>query len=331
MSMFPESTQQLQPMLRFPQFFAGQIGIEHSASPYGMRIGSRGIVLYVDANTGDDDGAGYSPDEPFATIGAAVGSSLLTSGSVIYVAPGLYSESVVTKDYVLGANYVSIIGAGNSRWAVQWESGAAASPCLDVRAIGWSVERMKFYGPVTEASIQLRYGDTNANDLASRTNIRNCQFDGLTVGRYGIVTHGASDVWIEGNTFSLFHNAVGGGAIPMLVDPTPVAIPYRNYIRGNHFSDSDNGAVWSSNGCFWEGNVFQPVGYTYAMTLILQTSTAADPGDDNTVKGNYFPGDYSITGGYRPGAADMWFGNMADDVLEGEVSDCGITLTRPAA
>ena len=84
-----------------------------------------------------------------------------------------------------------------------------------------------------------------------------------------------------------------------------MAVPYRNYIRGNHFSDSDNGCVWPANGSFFEENVFQPTGYTYAMTLVLQTSLVAKPGDDNIVRGNYFPGDYSITGGYRPGAADM--------------------------
>lgn len=329
--MFSESNPQLFPMQRFPQFFGGLAGIPGTAAPYGQRIGSKGIVLYVDTNTGVDTNYGFSPEVPFKTIGAAVASDLLVSGSVIYVAPGLYSESVVTDDYVLGANYVSIVGAGNSRWAVQWESGAAASPCLDLRALGWSIEGIKFYGPVTEGSIQLRMGDTNANDIASRTIIRNCQFDGLAVGRYGIVSHGAADVWVEGCTFSMFHNAVGGGAIPMLVDDTPVAVPYRNYIRGNHFSDSDNGAVWPANGSFFEENVFQPAGYTYAMTLVLQTSLVAKPGDDNIVRGNYFPGDYSIAGGYRAGAADMWFGNMADDVLEAEVSDSGITLTRPAA
>ena len=115
----------------------------------------------------------------------------------------------------------------------------------------------------------------------------------------------------------------------MRVDTTPLAIPYRNYIIGNLITDSDNGAVFPCSGSFWWGNMFQPTGYAYAMTLVLQTSIVANPGDDNVVWGNVFPGDYSIVGGYRPGAADVWIGNWAEDVAEAEVGDNGITIARP--
>jgi len=126
----------------------------------------------------------------------------------------------------------------------------------------------------------------------------------------------------------LFNN-VGNTAVCMEVTTTPLAIPYRNYILDNIFGDSDNGMIWPSNGSFFKGNMVQPTGYTYAMTAVFQTSLVANPGDDNVVWGNVFPGDYSIAGGYRGGAADVWIGNFADDVAEAEVGDNGLTLAVP--
>jgi hypothetical protein len=83
------------------------------------------------------------------------------------------------------------------------------------------------------------------------------------------------------------------------------------------------------NGSYVYGCMFQPVGYAYSMVQVLNTSLVANPGDDNVVWGNTFPGDFSIAGGYRPGAADEWLGNWASDTAEAEVGDNGITIARP--
>jgi hypothetical protein len=289
-------------------------------------------IFYVNsahANASDLN-EGISADAPFATVQAAVINANLHSYDTIFVG-GPVAESVVTLDYNLGANYVSLIGAGDSMYSPYWETDNAALPCLDLRAVGWKVSGFRFWGPTTAACIQLRHTDTNADDIAIRTVIEGNLFDGLTTGRYGIVTHGCYDVWIKDNVFQLFHNAVAGGAVPLLVGTTPLAIPYRNHVIGNVFWDNDNGAIFPCNGSRVEGNLFQKTGYAYTMAQVLQTSVGGNPGDDNIVTKNVFQGDYSIAGGFTAGAADYWMQNISDDLAEAEVdADTGFTIARPS-
>lgn len=319
-----------QPIIKFPEFYGGQMGVPGSDSPMGILQSGAGTCLYVNSAhpEASNNNDGTNPKYPKATLQSAVNSTLLTNYSRIFV-EGTVSESVVTGDYDDMPSYVWIIGVGDSRYSLAWDSGAAASPCLDLRCVGWRVSKFRFYGPTTAACVVLRHTDVTGNDIAIRTILDGNYFDGLTVGRYGIDSHGCYDCWFVGNTFSLFHNAVAGGAIPMVVTVSPLAIPYRNHVVGNLFYDCDNGAIFPSNGSFFYQNMFQPVGYAYSMTQVLNTSTIGNPGDDNVVWGNTFPGDYSIVGGYRPGAADSWLGNWADDVAEAEVGDNGITIARP--
>lgn len=291
-------------------------------------------VFYVEpahANASDNN-EGTDPLFPLATLGTLMTrtwSPLLQSRDIVYV-KGLLTESVTTPDYTAAPSYVTIAGVGPHRYAAQWTSGGAALACLDLRAVGWSIENIRFYGAATAACVQLRHTDTGANDIAIRTHIRNCYFDGLTTGRYGIATHGCYDVWIENCTFSLWHNAVAGGAIAIWLESSPLAIPYRQHIKGCMFYDNDNHIICPMNGSFVYGCMFQPTGYAYASTQQLETSLGGNPGDDNVIFENIMPGDYSIVGGYNPGAADVWVGNWADDVAEAEVGDNGIAYLRPA-
>ncbi len=284
---------------------------------------------FVSPATGAVGGNGETPLSAFSTMQEAVDNSLMTSYDVIYVLDSL-SETVVTPDYTEAPSYISIIGVGPSGYSPSWESGAAASPCLDMRAVGWRVSGFRFLAPTTEACIQLRHTDTGANDIAIRTQISDNLFDGLTTGRYGIATHGCYDVWIVNNVFQLFHNAVAGGAIAVWLQTSPLAIPYRQHINGNVFWDNDNHVICPMNGSEVVGNRFQQNGYAYAATQVLQTSVGGNPGDDNIVTENIFEGDYSIAGGFTAGAADYWMGNRSDDVAEAEVTADGWTVARPA-
>jgi hypothetical protein len=135
-------------------------------------------------------------------------------------------------------------------------------------------------------------------------------------------------VWVKNCTFALWNN-VGNTATGLFAGTTPLAIPYRNHIVGCLFYDSDNGAIFPCNGSYFYYNMFQPVGYAYSMVQVLNTSVGGNPGDDNVVFGNYFGGDYSIAGGYNPGAADEWIGNYSPDTAEAEVGDNGLTIAIP--
>lgn len=289
-----------------------------------------GKVFFWSPANGNDNNYGLSPLEPFATLTALLARTWeprLESFDTIWLLDDA-TESVVTNDYVTGPNHVQVLGAGFGRYSPSWQSAGAAAIALDLRAIGWRIAGIRFLGQATAACIELRHTDTGANDIAIRTIIEACYFDGLTTGLTGIASHGCYDVVVKGCTFQLWHN-IGGTAACMRVGTTPLAIPYRNYIEDNLFGDSDNGVIWPSNGSYFRGNEFQPVGYAYPMTQVLNTSIIANPGDDNMVTRNIMAADYSIVGGYSPGAADVWIANFAEDLAEAEVGDNGLTIARP--
>lgn len=316
-------------ILKFPEFYGGQSGVPGSASPLGLRLHPDAIDLYVDSGHAEasDNNDGTIPEEPKATVQAAIDSTLLTPYSRVHVS-GEVAEDVVGPDYVTGPSYISIIGEGVSMYSPAWVGSLATVASLDLRAVGWTISGFRFYGQTSDACIVLRHTDSGANDIAIRTIIENCYFDGLTTGLYGIESHGCYDVWIRSCVFRLWNN-VANTSSGMITTTTPLAIPYRNQIIGNIFDDSDNGMEWSSNGSLFAHNYVNPVGYAYSMTNAFQTSTIGNAGDDNQVVGNYFGGDYSIAGGYRGGAADEWFGNASPDVAEAEVADNGWTILPP--
>jgi len=287
----------------------------------------------------NDANYGLDPNYPLATVQEIINRSLgtgtinnpaLNSHDIVYVG-GTVAEDVTTGDYDDLPSYISIIGAGFGMYAPAWTGVLATEPSLNLGAVGWRISNFRFYGKTTDACIELHHTDVTGNDIAIHTVIDHCLFDGMTTGRYGILTHGCYDVWITDNVFQLWHNAVGGGAVPLLVGTTPLAIPYRNHVLRNIFWDSDNGAIFPCNGSEVRDNLFQKVGYAYTMTQVLNTSVGGNPGDDNIVTGNHFQGDYSNTGGYLAGAADDWTGNFAEDVAKAEVGDNGWTIARPAA
>ena len=317
------------PLIRLNPWYPGQFGVPGSGNTKGLRMHPDAITLYVDSGATDasDNNDGTDPESPKATVQSAINSSILTPHSDILVS-GEVAEDVVTPDYATGPNYVTLMGQGPSRYAISWPGSDADTISLDVRCLGWRITNFKFMGKTGAAAVELRHTDSGANDIAIRTIIDNCYFDGLTTGLTGLASHGAYDVWVINNTFQLWNN-VANTAAGMRVGTTPLAIPYRNHIIGNLFDDSDNGMIWPSNGSRFMGNQTKPVGYAYSMTDVFQTSLVANPGDDNLVVGNYFGGDYSIAGGYRGGAADEWFGNASPDIAEAEVADNGWTILPP--
>jgi hypothetical protein len=320
------------PLTKLPPFFPGQWGVPGSDAPLGIRTLPQSIVLYVDFNHGaaNDNNTGTDPDAPLAHIQQAVNNLQHAFDVIIVRSIDPSGENVHTPDYTDTFSYVSLIGAGDTMYSPDWLPRNTNLPNLDLNAVGWVISGFRFEVPLNGCAIELHHTDVSGNDIAIRTIIKNCLFDGLTTGRYGIVSHGCYDVWVVNCVFQLFNNAVAGGAVCLLTGTTPLAIPYRNHIIGNVFWDSNNGAVFPCNGSEIKGNLFQPVGYAYPMTLVLQTSIIANPGDDNVVHGNTFPGDYSIVGGYRGGAADIYIGNLATDVAEAEVGDNGFTILPPA-
>jgi len=298
-------------------------------------------IFYVDSGhvLANDDNDGTDPDAPLATIQAIIDRTtalaagtgtrqpVLAEHSIIYVS-GTVSESVVTGSNANMPFFISIIGVGNSMNSPIWSSPSDTLPALDVRSQGVMVSGFRFAGKTSAPTIALRFTDTGANDYADYAIVKNCKFFGGTNDLYAIQTWGARYVTISENIFWRFHVAAGTAAC-LFGDTFPVNVPSENRILRNLFLNSDNGVIWPCTESLVEGNKFLPVGANHTMTQILNTATVAAGGDNNMVTGNVLPGDYSIAGGYRGGAADVWVGNFADDVAEAEVGDNGITLAVP--
>jgi hypothetical protein len=320
----------------FPHIW-GIAGTEREAS-----VGNRNQqIFYVNADNAaaNDRNYGLDPDAPVRTIQELVNRSAGLS-DIVSPAPAkfdiIYVGGNVREDVVIpraAAQYVQLIGVGypGTPYQPAWIGVAANVASLEIGTWGWRVSNFKFNAKTAAPGIYLRYAGVGATDaVAHVTTIDHCLFDGATVGRYGIASGGAFDVWITDNVFQTFNNAVAGGAVPLTtVADGGIALPMRNRILRNQFLDSQNGASFPCNQSVIADNIFQQDGFTYNMTIVLHTNDGA-AGDNNVVTRNVLTGDYSIVGGYRGGAADVWIGNLAPDVAEAEVGPDGFTILPPA-
>lgn len=264
-----------------------------------------GTPYFVNANTGSNDYRGNSVDRPFKTIQKAV--STVSSNGAIYIAPGVYSENVVTEDDT-GARNVSIIGSGGASmpgWngGVQWSPSTSSSPCLRIKASGWRVSGIAFRPGTTSSGIELYSDMTTANFLTGADGslcrggeIFNCMFFGNATGKYGIVFQGDTDVnaphsWLIHHNSFTYLAATGAAAIYVAASGNPV---YDCVISFNKFSDNTQHIATASNmgyvGCRFEGNSLPKAGCYKWATVLMDLRSTATPGTTggNAVVANFF-------------------------------------------
>ncbi len=308
----------------------------------GGLIGIAGRRLFVNSVTGNDNTQdGLSIYEPKKTIQAAV--DLAQDYSTIFI-DGRFDEDVVGPAWAsgAGAENVTIRGmSGGSGWypnAPEWRSSNNTTGIpLILRSVGWSIEGIKFRVPTTNVAVKLRYrvNDSDVYDavspnLAACCRIKKCWFYGGGTGLTGINLLGAPYcTLIEGNYFELIVNASGGKCITCT--ESSMASPFRTFIIGNIFNEVEGMIDFNAKGTnasIIAGNILQGTahgGYSGHWKCSL------GPGNDNTVVGNYFGGDFSLTGGYKAGSGDMWIGgNWAEDIAETEVdTTTGLVIAVP--
>lgn len=307
----------------------------------GGLVGPAGKKLYADSvNGNDDNNDGLSIFEAKETIQACV--DLAEDYDTIYI-DGRFDEDVTTPAWASGAGAedVKIIGmnGGIGRYPnkPEWRSSNNSTGIpLIMRSVGWSIENIKFRVPTTNVAIKLRYRVTDADvydasspNLAACCRIKNCWFYGAGTGLMGINLLGAPYcTLIEGNYFELMVNAAGSKCITCT--ESSMASPFRTMILGNVFNECEgmiDFAAKGANASIVAGNILQ--GSSHGGYSGQKCNMGAG-GNDNTVVGNYFGGDFSITGGYRAGSGDMWIGgNWAEDIDENEVSANGHVIAVP--
>lgn len=331
------------PQVRLQPFYPGQVGVYGSDVQRGLRWEPAGIVLYVDENhpgasaTAD----GTDPEHPLTLIQTAV--TRLTNfatatadsleGSVIVVA----AESTPQESVIVPATAPKncmILGGGTGVNCPAWTAATATGVALTIRQEGWTVDHFLFRAGSGGTSVKLDWVP-GSGYVGYRTTIRNCHFDGLWQGQYGIDLYGAPyDVVISGCWFREYRHGEGDSFAIITTDSSN-ANAYMCKIIGNHFEENENhigslGNNKSFNLTTIKDNVFHE-GVLIAATLILDLRGGSQ--GKNIVVGNYFCGDYSNTGGYyaNAGAPGNWVGNFAEDLLEPEVADNGVTIDAPAA
>ena len=331
------------PQVRLQPWYSGQIGVSGSDVQRGLRWAPTGIVLYVDENHPGATavGDGTDPEAPLTTIATAITNliafatamNVSLEGSVIVVG----SEAAIAETVIVpptAPHNCTILGAGSSSHAPTWAAATAAGTALTIRAEGWTIEGITFETGAAGTAIRLSEVPGSSYS-AYKTTIRNCRFDGLWGGLYGVDFYGAPHrVTIENCEFLEYRRGDASACAIIVTDSTHTN-PYECHIHNNVFWENENhitsvGAIRGFNVSTFAGNIFH-IGELIAATLMLDLRGGSR--GNNFVVGNYFQGDYSNTGGYYAHAGDpgMWVGNYAEDVIEAEVGDNGITIAVPAA
>lgn len=328
------------PQVRLAPWYQGQLGVWGSDVQRGLRWESCGIVLYVDPNHPGATavGDGTNPEYPLTTIQRAVDNliafatamAISLEGSVIVVA----GEATIAESVVIGATAptgCSIIGAGVNDHYPTWTAATAVGTALTLEQIGWTIEGFTFEVGAAGTAIHL-IGTGSAG--AYKTLIRNCRFDGLWGGLYGISFHGAPHrVRIENCEFLEFRRG-DNTAFGIVVLDTSDSNPYECHIIGNTFWENENHVGSVADDRAWNvsefrGNVFHEGELITATRMLdLRGGTRGN----NIVTQNIFCGDYSHVGGYyaNAGTPGMWIGNIAEDLAEPEVADNGFTVAPPS-
>ena len=309
-------------LFRIPGLFPGQQGVPGSDSPFGIRMKPRSLPIFVDPghNDASDTNDGTNPDAPMSTIAAAV-AAVSEPGSQIFVMPGAYIENVATPDSATGPNYCEIIGLRAGGGSPSWASTAAATIPLTINALGWRVTGFRFLGPTTESCIVLT---NTGNNVANFAVIDGNHFYGQNTGLSAIDLRGSpNNVVIANNWIDSFAAASG---IAIRSSAVATADPLFIKILNNFFLENDTHIDADLDKSVVLNNIFENGAVIGTVVDISGGSIG-----ENVVHGNLLPGDYSNTGGYTAGTADVWTGNFADDVLEAEVGDNGLTVAVPAA
>lgn len=331
------------PLVRLNPFYPGQMGVDGSDVPRGLRWGSTGIVLFVDPDHNDAGDAhdGTNPEAPLETIQQAIttltahqtAQGVSLSGSVIVLGGMAYTETVIIP--AAAPNYCSIVGGGPSSHRPTWASGAAAENCLTVQSEGWTISGVEFNCPASAAGIRVEEHTVNGTN-AYKTIISECVFDGLWSGLYGVEFYGSPHRIQILNNWFIEMNQGNDDAFCIMITNTGVGPgnPYQCAIVGNRFSDSDNyignlDSVRGFNVSLFQGNVFEE---GVLLTPDIYLDLRGGSRGYNIVTGNYFGGAYTNAGGYYAHAAtpdSCWTGNVAEPT-PATVADNGATIAVPA-
>lgn len=306
------------PLIRQKPWYPGQFGVPGSDSERGLRDHVTGAVFYVDPNAPgvSDQRDGTDPEEPLATISAAISKCQAYRGDQIRVmANGGWAyanalsgyNTTIQETVTLNVPGVSLIGVfPSSMPGVPWYPATALDTILTIAAIDCRVEGFAFCGGGGGADGIYAEWD-GATLFADNVTIRNCLFDGNI----------ATAIQLEYSWYcEIAHCVFEGCAYGVYIDPAGSGIEYCS-IHHNWFQDCGTSAL-SLRGCEGSEIVHNRIYNATAQGAGVATDTMIDTtgGGDNIVAQNTLScllpvpanGDYDDT--CTAAATDAWIQNL---------------------
>ena len=258
---------------------------------------------------------GGGPRGSFTTFAEI--SASLKSRDLIYLS-GVLREHAVAP---LGVFDVTIMGAANrTRQATNagvptgggatWlapTSPTAATPLLELREQGWTLENIFMNGPTDDACVKLHCEETTTYPDASHFTARACRFGGGFIGIEDFGGH--SNCLVEDCSFEDMAGA-GGGAI--VCTNQSIRIPQRWMVRNNRILPCVNGILSAHVDSSFLYNVIAK-----ATTTTINLAFG-NTGLRNFVYMNIFniaTADFDPAGGVTGNATDTWV-NYVNDQIE---------------
>ena len=312
------------PMLKFPPFFTGQLGIVGSDTALGLREHTTGKVFFVDknhplANTTND---GTSLDAPLSTITAALARCTRFSGDTILVMPngrwqtgyttGVRS-AVITETVVVTVPGVRIIGLQYNGSGVRWDTSTTAAGAggvgMDIRVPDVYVAGFEFACDSATGSACVRVNTSVALAYDSDgTVIQFCKFRaGREVSLVGLHMLGAANVVIADCEFVGIGTGILSAAAADATEPTLNRLLDCIFIANT--TVAANLAVWNYGTV--RGNDFNAAGAGGGLLEMAGGATGM-----NHVYRNFFSctaaGFAAVATGH---AADFFSANELDDAI----------------
>ncbi len=268
-----------------------------------------GINYYV-TKTGNDANDGLSWGQAFLTIGQAM-DTITARGAErgrasVFVGPGGYTEDIITPLNTI-APFGQLIAVNptpdRSFGAVFLKASTASTATITVRARGWLIQGFEIDNVASGVGVLL--DGATANSSGQGTEIRNCIFVGENQAGTGI------NVTKNGAPYTHIRNCHFSGYTSQAITCTESATDQPRFwlIKDCEFVDNTNHIKMAGKG-FKESQIrdcaFYDQGANQNATLILDNTGGSDCliGPNNILAGTY-----SISGGYKPGATEVWLGN----------------------
>ncbi len=231
-------------------------------------------VWFVDsghASKGDTVGHGASPDKPFATLGYAFSSDLVTAGDIVYCMPG-HAETIGSATAcVMDIAGVTVVGLGRGSNRATLTIDTADTALISVTATNVRLIGLRIVANFLDIASAISVAAT-----ADGFECWDCEFvDTSAILNFviAILIAAACDrVRIENNRIFQFAASAAASAIKF-AGASDRSIVRGNYIMGDHSVASIDDGTAAGTMLMVDGNVVQNIDTTVGLCIKMHATT----------------------------------------------------------